>query len=119
MSQRETQEHRARIAFEVEVVLSGYWQAFPSPEIKAGIIGDWCDELQDWTHEQCVWALRKWRNENPDKRPNPGHITAMMKDARGRKIAAALPKPVDQPRERISAERAAEIRAEIYKDAAP
>lgn len=84
MSPQELQEHRGKICFEVEIVLSGYWQTFPAPEIKAGILADWADALQDWSTEQVVWALRKWREDNPNKRPNPGHISKILKDARGK-----------------------------------
>ncbi len=77
-------------------------------------MADWCDALEDWTQEQIVWALRKWRNENPNKKPNAGHILAVMKEARGRKVAAQLPKQQPKPdRERISADRASEIMQEI------
>ena len=61
-------------------------------------------------------ALRKWRNENPSKRPNPGHIVQMLKDAWGRKHAdqtrAAIATPVEPPKERISDERRRAILAE-------
>ena len=61
-------------------------------------------------------ALRKWRNENPSKRPNPGHIVQMLKDAWGRKHAdqtrAALAPPVEPQKERISDERRRAILAE-------
>lgn len=77
-------------------------------------MADWCDALEDWTQEQIVWALRRWRNENPNKKPNAGHILAVMKEARGRKVAAQLPKQQPKPdRERISADRASEIMQEI------
>lgn len=94
--------------------MHGYWQSTPPDQVKAGIMADWCDALEDWTQEQIVWALRKWRNENPNKKPNAGHILAVMKEARGRKIAAQLPKPKEKAdRERISADRASEIMQEI------
>ncbi len=52
--------------------------------MKAAILADWADTLEDWTHEQVVWALRKWRNGNPSRRPNPGHILGILKEARGK-----------------------------------
>lgn len=114
LSQQERVDHRAKIAFEVEVILHGYWQSTPPDQVKAGIMADWCDALEDWTQEQIVWALRRWRNENPNKKPNAGHILAVMKEARGRKVAAQLPKQQPKPdRERISADRASEIMQEI------
>lgn len=113
MSPQERVDHRQKIAFEVEVILHSYWQSSPPPAIKAGILADWCDALDDWTQEQVVWSLRKWRNDNPDKRPNPGHILAICKNARGRRIAkemAQKQKTEPAPRaDRITAERAAEI----------
>ena len=97
----------------MEVVLDGYWDRMPPDNVKAAILADWADTLEDWTQEQIVWALRKWRNENPNKRPNPGHILALMKEARGKKIAAQVPKQEqDDARERVSADRAAEIMAQ-------
>tara|TARA_R110000796_G_C14548838_1_gene433623 strand:+ start:1997 stop:2308 length:312 start_codon:yes stop_codon:yes gene_type:complete len=93
--------------------MHSYWQSTPPEQVKAGILADWCDALEDWKQEQVVWALRKWRNENPNKRPNPGHVLMLMKEARGKKIAAQLPKQPSEPeRERISGDRAAEIMAE-------
>jgi len=93
--------------------MHSYWQSTPPEQVKAAILADWCDALEDWTQEQVVWALRKWRNENPNKRPNAGHILALMKEARGKKIAAQLPKQEqDDARERVSADRAAEIMAQ-------
>ena len=85
-------DHRAKIAFDVKTVLSAYFQPHEAEEIKAAQLAWWCDELQDWTEEQVLWALRKWNRDNPDKRPTPGHILAICKDARGRKVAASLPK---------------------------
>ena len=113
LSQQELDAHRAEIAFNVEVVLDGYWDRMPPDNVKAAILADWADTLEDWTQEQIVWALRKWRNENPNKRPNAGHILALMKEARGKKIAAQVPKQEqDDARERVSADRAAEIMAQ-------
>tara|TARA_R110000744_G_scaffold33429_5_gene78484 strand:+ start:110 stop:541 length:432 start_codon:yes stop_codon:yes gene_type:complete len=113
LSPQEQADHRAKIAFEVEVIMHSYWQSTPPEQVKAGILADWCDALEDWKQEQVVWALRKWRNENPNKRPNPGHVLMLMKEARGKKIAAQLPKQPSEPeRERISGDRAAEIMAE-------
>jgi hypothetical protein len=114
LSPQELQGHRAKIAFEVKTVLSAYFQPSEAEEIRAAQLAWWCDELQDWTQEQVVWALRNWNRENPDRRPTPGHIVAIMKEARGRKIASQLPKPEPEaPKERMSADRAAEIMREV------
>lgn len=116
MSQAGVVSHREHIAFEVLVILDGYWEKQPPADVKAGILADWCDSLQDWSREQVVWALRKWRNDNPDKRPNPGHILGIMKDKRGQRIAAEkyeARKTLPPPPPRVTADRTAEILAEI------
>ncbi|WP_377758852.1 hypothetical protein [Paracoccus angustae] len=98
MSQDECARHRSRIGFEVEVVLQGYWQEQLAPELKAAVLADWADELEDWHLEQVRWGLREWRRENPRRKPNPGDIVAVLKKRRGEEYAAraaALPKPGD------------------------
>lgn len=95
-------------------MLSAYFQPHEAEDVRAGQLAWWCDELQDWTREQIVWAFRKWNRDNPRLRPTPGDVVAIMKEARGRKIAAALPKPEPEPvREKISPERAKEILAAV------
>ena len=112
LSQQQLSDHRATIASEVKIVLSAYFQPHESDEIKAGQLAWWCDELQDWTQEQVVWALRQWNRENPRIRPTPGDIVGICKLARGRKIAAALPKQKPEPeRKPVDAKAAAEIMA--------
>ena len=118
MSSDQLQDHRARIAFEVKTVLSAYFQPHEAEEIKAAQLAWWCDELQDWTQEQVLWALRKWNRDSPDKRPTPGHILAICKEARGRKFAASLPKPPpEKPREKLSAQDRQAISARVLAQA--
>ena len=64
-------------------MLDGYWQNHPSDMVKAGIMADWMDELEDWSIEQIRFGLRKWRNDNPSKKPNPSHISTILKKERG------------------------------------
>lgn len=52
--------------------------------MKAAILADWMDELEDWTVDQIRAALREWRRTNPSKKPNPGHILILLKAGRGR-----------------------------------
>lgn len=98
------------------MILQGYWQAEMSPEVKAGVMADWADELQDWTIDQVRWGLRQWRRDNPRRKPNPADVLAILKDQRGKtEIAklAALPKPAPEVREVISGERSNAILAEV------
>ena len=93
----ECEDHRARLAVEVEIVLDGYWQNRPGAEMKAAILADWMDELEDWHIDQIRFALRKWRNLNPSKKPNPAHIAGILKGERGRAFVAKRDgKPLDQ-----------------------
>lgn len=98
------------------MVLQGYWQAELSSEMKAAVMADWSDELEDWTVEQVRWGLRQWRRDNPRRKPNPGDVVAILKEQRGKtemaKLAAIAPPEPGRP-EPVSAERAASILAEV------
>lgn len=112
LSQQELVEHRRAIAIEVKIVLSAYFKPSEDDDIRAGQLAWWCDELQDWTQEQVVWALRQWNRDNPDKRPTPGHILGIMTAMRGKREAAklnALPKPAEDERMPVTKERAQQI----------
>lgn len=115
LSQEERGAHRTRISFEVEVVLSGYWQAEMDARLRAGVLSDWADELEDWPIDQVRFGLREWRRDNPRRKPNPGDILSVLKRLRGEahaKRLAMLPKPAEPDRDLPSAERRAEMAAE-------
>lgn len=97
LSPQERKAHRETIAFSVKTVLSAYFQPHEAEEIRAAQLAWWCDELQDWSHEQVVWGLRKWNRASPRLRPTPGDIVAILKAARGRKIAAEMPREETGP----------------------
>lgn len=83
MSRQELFDHRERIYSEVLAVLSAYYQPDDSEETRTINKAWWCDVLQDWRQDQVVYALRKWNTDNPDRRPTPGHIVAILKRTRG------------------------------------
>lgn len=125
LSRQELEEHREKIAFEVRVVLSAYFQPNESNEVQAAQLAWWCDELEDWTHEQVVWALRRWNKENPDRRPSPGHISKLLLKTRGKKEVeraklALSQQPTPEPQGQTEEEKAQrreaaqKIIAEIY-----
>lgn len=63
--------------------MDGYWQTRPGEDVKIAILADWMDELEDWSIDQIRFALRQWRDTNQSKKPNPGHIKAILKRERG------------------------------------
>lgn len=98
LSPQELDAHRGRIASEVRVVLSAYFQPSEPEEIRAAQLAWWCDSLEDWTQEQVVYGLRKWNMDNPRLRPTPGDIVKLLKQVRGeREAARQKAKPVSKP----------------------
>ena len=91
--------------------MSAYFQPQESAAVRAAQLAWWADELEDWSHEQVVWALRKWNREEPRNRPTPGDIVALLKAERGRRWAAGLAPRPEPARKPVTAERAAEILA--------
>jgi len=116
MQPSEIAHHRAQILASVEVVLHGYWQPDDAAGLRAAVLADWCDELEPWPVESIRAALRKHRKDMPNRRPNPGHILALLNEAWGKRhaeqVRAALAKP-EPVRELPSMERRAEMLAEV------
>lgn len=99
-------------------MLHAHYEPTEAEDVKAGLLAWFCDELQDWTHEQVVLAIRSWNRENPRRRPTPGDLVAILKRLRGEahaKRVAALPKPAEAARELPSLERRAEMLAEAHR----
>jgi len=98
--------------------MQGYWQSMPPAEIKTAMLADWADSLEDWSHKQVLWALRKWRNDNPNKKPNPGHILKLLKDARGKAEAERmrLSKPASEPQRAVVTDEERERRKRIVDE---
>ncbi len=99
----------------MKAVLAAYFQPAEDETTLSVHLSWWCDELQDWTHEQAVWALRKWNRDHPRTRPTPGDIVAILKAERGRQKAAEVARIVgrdeDRPIQRVTAEEASRILA--------
>lgn len=98
--------------------MQGYWQTEMSAEMKAAVMADWADEMQDWQIVQIRWALRQWRGDNPRRKPNPGDIVAILKVQRGRaemaKVRSALAGAKHEaPAPKPDPERVAQIMADL------
>ena len=77
------------------------------------LMADWMDALQDYPLNEVRTACQAWVQENPRRMPNEGDIRGKILSERSKRVAA-LPRPEEPqaPRDRLSAERAAEIMAE-------
>lgn len=95
---QELDKHRAWIGVKVEAVLHGYWQSSPAPMVKAEIVKGWMDALQNYTKPEIIAAFSKHVADNPNKRPNEGHIRGLIISARSDAVAA-IPKPPEPERE--------------------
>ena len=117
MSPQECADLRRQICLEVKIVLQEYWQDTRRGfEMGAAATALWADMLEGWTVDQVRWALRKHMTEDPNRRPNPGHIVAILKRSWGEKQAAELRRvrEAEQPNHKgMSRDRHAEVTAEM------
>ncbi len=79
LSPQELADHRARLIFEVKIVLSAYFQPTVGDQVEAATLAWWADELQDWTPHQARIALRRWNHAHPRTRPTPGDVVKILK----------------------------------------
>lgn len=80
-SPQEIAAHRAQTSALVETFLDGYWQSDMSQAKRNLTLTDWCDELEGWPVDSIKTAFRQWRLENPNKKPNFGHILQILRHA--------------------------------------
>lgn len=62
--------------------MDGYWTPKHSDQMKSAILADWCDQLEGWPADEVKDAMNEYREKNPDRRPNPGHILQVLKASR-------------------------------------
>ena len=90
------------------------WERDLGKPVHDRLITDWMDALQDYPLDEIRAACREAVKAKPNSMPNEGHIVAEIMKARARFLLVNRPAPVqDAPREKASAERAAEIMAEV------
>jgi hypothetical protein len=102
------------IAVELEVLAKKYdrfgWDRDRGSMAQDRLLLDWMDALQDYPLEEIRAACRAAVLADPKHMPNEGHIAANIVDAR--RVFVSKRKrndDVEPQRERISAERAADI----------
>lgn len=93
-------EHRAWIGVAVEALLDGYWDKRPDDVVKAEIFSDWMDGLQAFTPDEIRLARRAYLGDSKlcRSKPKVGDIRRIVLAERAKQLAA-LPKPVEPPRE--------------------
>ena len=103
----ERSRHRAWIGLRVEALLEHYWQSRPSEAVKAEVMADWMAALEGFSRDEIMAACREWARDG-QRKPKPADIREIVLRERG-KLLAAIPKPPEPERERVSPEAAAEI----------
>lgn len=53
-------------------------------------LDQWLESLEDWPVDEVRAELRRWKRENPSRRPNDGHILKALKDRRGQQWVAMI-----------------------------
>ena len=109
-------QHRAMVAVELEVLAKKMdrfgWERDRNSPAHDRLVIDWMDALQDYPLDEIRAACREAVKAKPNTMPNEGHILAKIMDARAM-FVRLVPKQEqpEQPRERPTPERAAEIMA--------
>ena len=113
-------QHRAMVALELEVLAKKMdrfgWERDRNSPAHDRLIIDWMDALQDYPLDEVRAACREAVRSRPNAMPNEGHIVAKIMEARAefvRASRAASPARPDEPRPKVTPERAAEILAEV------
>jgi hypothetical protein len=97
----------------VKATLRQYWTPKDDEIVDAVELDDWRAALEDWPVDDIRRHLRMWVSQNPNKRPNHGHIAHSLKMERVLKWAESQPKAKEPERERASAEAVAGILAQV------
>ena len=97
LSQPEVFKHRAWIGVRVEALLDNYWQSRPSDAVKAEMMADWMEALQNFAPDEIRAACREYlTGSEASRKPKPGDIVALLHKARAVELArfrASQPKP--------------------------
>ena len=118
LGSRALAQHRAVVAVELEVLAKKMdrfgWERDRNSPAHDRLVIDWMDALQDYPLDEIRAACREAVKAKPNAMPNEGHIIAKIMEARALFVRLAPKVQVQEPiRERVSAERTAEIMADI------
>lgn len=111
MTRSEWERHSASVMAAVKATLRQYWTPKDDEIVDAVELDDWRAALEDWPIDDIRRHLRVWVSDNPNKRPNHGHIAQSLKLERGRKWAENKAPEPEPTRTRVTPDAAAEILA--------
>jgi len=112
-SLQERQSRREWILGRIATLLGHYWREDDPSELNEAMGRDWADILEGMPQDAIAKACMAYLRSEPRRKPSPGAIYALARDYMPRPTVvhrAPEPEPV---RERMTAERAAEIMAEV------
>ena len=108
---QERQSRREWVLGRIATLLSHYWRDDDPSELTEAIARDWADILEGLPQDAISKACTSYLRSEPRRKPTPGAIYALARDFVPRPVIVARSTEPDMPRERMSAERAAEIMA--------
>jgi hypothetical protein len=82
-------------------LLDSYWSSRPSEAVKAEILSDWMDALENFTPDEIRAACRAYiEGQSRDKKPKPGDIVELLVAKRS-EIRRSLPKQPEPAADRL------------------
>ena len=119
LASQDLDKHRAMVAVELEVMAKKMdrfgWDRDRGSAAHDRLVMDWMDALHDFPLGEVKAACREWVLASPRKMPNEGDIVGLIQASRRKMVEAYSPRSEparDEARERVSADRAAEIMAQ-------
>lgn len=94
------------------MLLSHYYRPEIDPDVERAQMKDWFAVLSPFPQEAVEYACAHYLRNQPNRRPTPAEIRNRAVSWMEAHRPPAIPKMDEPPRERITAERAAEICAE-------
>lgn len=111
-SLQERQSRREWILGRIATLLSHYWREDDPSELNEAMGRDWADILEGMPQDAIAKACMAYLRSEPRRKPSPGAIYALAREYLPRPVIVPRPIAPEPERQRMTAERAAEIMAE-------
>lgn len=117
MQEREARaDHREWIGGRTVTLLSHYWRDDDDDALTGAIAADWADVLEGLPKDAIQKACLQYQREEPRRKPTPGAIYALAREAMPRPTLVRQPAPAEPERPEPTAEERARV-AEYVKQA--